>query len=875
MCPPSLRTLAPEELSSCGLQKKASAVMTPTIPRSTYRLQLTKDFTFADAGALAPYLQSLGISHAYLSPILKARPGSSHGYDTVDHRLLNPELGSRADFDAMANAFKVRGIGLVLDIVPNHMGIGGQENDLWLDVLKYGEKSRFADWFDINWHPSEPSLQGKVLVPFLGTSIGEALAEGKIELRYDEPTDEFSIWAESTHKLPVDPQTYSLIGDKTQFAAFNTSSGRTRLLQLMDMQHWRLARYSAAADDINYRRFFIVSDLAAIRIEREDVFDHVHRLTFELVAAGLVDGLRVDHVDGLYDPKAYCRRLREACPRPVYLVVEKILAGHEMLREDWGTDGTTGYEFASAATRLLTDIHGEDKLSRFYEIFTGRTEDPATIERDAKRGIMDFEMAAELDALSARIRRIAASNPRTADFTRNGLRQTLREVVAHLPVYRTYVDRGLLDERDRRWIAVAVEAARQASPMLVPDLFDFLQELMCADLRDMEKYDEASVRDTAQRIQQYTGPVMAKGLEDTALYRFNRFIALSDVGEKPDRFGSDIEAFHNWVRARAEHLPHGMLGSTTHDSKRGEDARARIAVLSGIPDEWADAVRRWTTLLQGDTGDLELNDLYYLYQLLLGSWPVEFAEDGSIAYDELQGFQERIQGAMIKSVREARLRTNWVVPRGDYEKLLSDFVAKTLTNEEFLADFRAFERRTAPLGAQSGLVETTLKLTIPGVPDIYQGAEFWEQSMVDPDNRRVVDFARRSDALRRELKAESAICWRDGRIKQRLIADLLAARNRSPDLFAQGTYEPVKLPDALPVIAFIRRHQQQGLLVVARLADPPAVQWAGGHIDLFLENLRSIVRSGAIGLELATLFPTLPVAVMEFHYAEPEGLDVS
>src|SRR3569833_74952 len=652
---------------------RTSQFMAQIFPRSTYRLQLTSDFTFADAMALAPYLESLGISHAYLSPILKARPGSTHGYDTVDHRLLNPELGSRSDFEAMAHSFKERGIGLVLDIVPIHMGIGGQENDLWLDVLKHGEKSRYAPWFDINWHPSEPSLQGRVLVPFLGTSIGEALEQSRIELRYDTQASEFSIWAEDTHKLPVAPKTYSLIGDEGQVASFNEPEGRDRLRQLIEAQHWRLARYSVAADDINYRRFFIVSDLAAIRVEREDVFDHVHRLTFELVAAGLVDGLRGDHIDGLYDPKAYCLRLREACPRPVYLIVEKLLAGHEMLREVCGTDGTTGYEFASAATRLLTDQQGEEKLSRLYQTFTGRTDDPAAIERDAKRGIIDFEMAAELDALSARLRKIAASTPRTADFTRNALRQALREVVAHMPVYRTYVDQAPLDERDRRSIAVAVAAAREATPMLAPDLFDFVQEVMGADLPDMEEYDTAYVRDAALRVQQYTGPVMAKGLEDTALYRFNRLIALSDVGEKPDRFGSDVEAFHDWTQTHTNKQPHGLLGSTTHDSKRGEDGRSRIAVLGSVPDEWTDAVYRWTALVHNASG-LERNDLYYFYQLLLGSWPTQFPEHGPIGGAELEAFHKRLNGAMIKSVREARLRTNWVTPQSEYENLISAFI---------------------------------------------------------------------------------------------------------------------------------------------------------------------------------------------------------
>ncbi len=434
------------------------------IPRATYRLQLTADFPFARAGALAPYLARLGISHAYLSPVLKARRGSQHGYDAVDHTLINPELGGAADFERMVAAFRDHGIGVILDIVPNHMGIGGDENELWLDVLRHGAASRYAEWFDIEWSPSEPTLKDKVLVPFLGSSYAEALERGAFEVRHDARTGEFAIWAEGAHKLPLAPGTVPSIGGPDGLARLNSPDGRDALAALIEAQHWRPARYSVAADDINYRRLFIVSDLAAIRVERDDVFERVHGLVFDLVAAGLVDGLRIDHVDGLYDPRAYCLRLREACPRPIYLVVEKILAPHEPLRADWGVDGTTGYEFGSAVTRLLVDPGSEAALSSAYRSMVGPIAPFEAEERGTKLDIIDFEMAAELDRLATRLRAIAASDPRTADLTRNALRMALRAVVAAMPVYRTYVDRKSLNARDARDIAVAVARAKRATP---------------------------------------------------------------------------------------------------------------------------------------------------------------------------------------------------------------------------------------------------------------------------------------------------------------------------------------------------------------------------------------------------------------------------
>jgi (1->4)-alpha-D-glucan 1-alpha-D-glucosylmutase len=833
------------------------------IPRATYRLQLTKDFPFAKAAALAPYLSQLGISHAYLSPVLKARRGSLHGYDIVDHTVLNPELGTDRDFEDMVAAFRAHEIGVVLDIVPNHMGIGGDENDLWLDVLTWGPKSRYADWFDINWSPSEPGLKNKLLVPMLGTSFGEALERGALELRHQARDDSYAIWAEGAHKLPICPETYHMIGDPSAIARFGAPEGRDALIKLISAQHWRPARYSVAADDINYRRFFIVSDLAAIRVEREEVFEPVHRLTLDLVREGLVDGLRVDHVDGLYDPKAYCLRLRERCPRPVYLVVEKILAPHETLRPDWQVEGTTGYEFASVATRLLTDPRGEETLTKTYEDFVGTTRQLAAEERNAKRNIIDYEMAAELDALTMRLRKLAASVPRTADLTRNAIRSALREVVAAMPVYRTYIDGGPLDDQDARNLTIAVARAREATPAIDPAVFDFLNRVLAGELcRTAPEYDPEDALDAARRVQQYTGPVMAKGLEDTALYRFNRLIALSDVGEKPDRFTSSVMAFHDFNRAQLRNTPHGMLTTSSHDTKRGEDTRARIAALSGYAQEWTAAVQEWSSLLEtAGAPALERNDVYYFFQMLLGAWPTTLDPADS---DGLETFCNRMEAAMLKSVREARMKTNWSVPRTQYEQDVSRLVRVALASEAFIEAFVRFEREVASAGAQNGLIETVLKLTVPGVPDIYQGAELWEQSMVDPDNRRRVDFEARKIALRGDADLRALVStWRDGGIKQRCIAQILKLRKDVPTLFSEGSYEPLETGDG--VCAFWRRRDSLALLVAVDLYPWRARSWCGERLELpdgvQWEQLSPITGLESVDGSLRSLFRDVPIHV--------------
>lgn len=819
------------------------------VPRASYRLQLNKDFGFADAEKLAPYLGRLGVSHAYLSPILKARPGSTHGYDTVDHTLINPEIGTIDQFRQMAAAFAAKGIGIILDIVPNHMGVGGADNPYWLDMLEWGRDSRYADWFDINWSPSEPSLQNKVLVPFLGCAFGEALESGRLQLRYDKAEGSFAVWAEDTHKLPIDPRHYGDIlshagsaADLVQdaplsvddadalkarikdglaadiagaLAYFNGAGGRQDLAALIDRQHWRVARYSVAADDINYRRFFIVSDLGAVRIERQDVFDHAHKLVFKLVEEGWVQGLRIDHIDGLLDPQQYAQRLRKACPRPIYLVVEKILAPGETLRTSWGVDGTTGYEFANVTAQLLVDPAAEETLTQFYQDFTGETASLDTLEREAKLEIIDYEMAAELDALAERFCAIARQHMASADLTRNGIRNGLRHFLASLAVYRTYVD-GTTSIEDRGYVEAAIETARRMAPTLDGAVFDFIEAVALAHIAGDD------VRDAAMRLQQFTGPAMAKGLEDTALYRYNRLIALSDVGERPDQFSASTAEFHQFNAARAKSFPAGMLTSSSHDTKRGEDVRARIAALSLMPDAWIAKVTAWRDIFDER---IDPNELYYFFQQLLGAWPATFSGTGAIDPEQLEVFGERMKGAMIKAVREARRNTTWTAPAKDYEAALKEMVDIALDADgPFLPDFRAFAADVAPLGLRNTIIAATLKLIVPGMPDIYQGAELYEESMVDPDNRRPVDFDTRAALLATmpEDLGTATADWQTGAPKLGVIHRLLQLRKDMPALFAEGSYEPISFEGdpAGRAVGFVRRQGETAIAVLAWLGRP-------------------------------------------------------
>jgi (1->4)-alpha-D-glucan 1-alpha-D-glucosylmutase len=884
------------------------------LPRATYRLQLNSRFTFADAGALAPYLAKLGVSHVYASPFLKARPGSSHGYDIVDHGALNPELGTPGDFERMSEDFRAHGLGLILDFVPNHMGVGGADNPFWLDVLEWGQNSDYAGWFDIDWQPDGPHLAGKVLIPVLGDQYGAVLVEGGLELRFDEAAGEFAVWAHGAHKLPIYPGHYgrilgsahaeieklgdafshlaafrsheqrrirdlkarlaALVADDAEAAAAVAAgmarfAGKTgdmeswmRLDRLIADQYWRVAFFRVAADDINYRRFFNISDLAGLRIEHEELFDHAHRLIFELIGQGALDGLRIDHIDGLLDPRTYCLRLREKAPRPIYLVVEKILGPGETLREDWQADGTTGYEFANLLTHLLIDPAGEPRLSELYRRFTGERRSFGAIMRECKLSIMEDEMASELGGLAREAARIARSNPRTADFTRNVLERALREIVAGFRVYRTYVDTAGADQEDLAELHHALARARRTGGGIDRSVFDFLFALLSCQVvaKPGSGFSRQDVLRFAMKFQQYTGPVMAKGVEDTAFYRYNRFVAANEVGGHPEHLGVGVAVFHAANRARH---PGAMLGTSTHDTKRGEDCRARLAVLSEIVPDFAEAVHRWQETLHKGEASSESNDIFLLYQLLLGAWPPGL--DPSDA-DGLEAFEERIQAAMLKSAREAKVRTNWAAPDEEYEAGLRAFIAAAFDNETFLADFLAFEEGIALSGAANSLVQAVLKFTVPGVPDIYQGAEGFDLSLVDPDNRRPIDWNWRSRRLATATRPITAEDLADGSAKLAATARLLALRRDEAALFAKGDYRPIEMPDDRTV-AFSRQLGDASIIVVASrfptrgavagllvLESPHPV-----YVDLLSGRQ---ITPGSEGIDLAMLLSDLPAAVL-------------
>jgi (1->4)-alpha-D-glucan 1-alpha-D-glucosylmutase len=885
------------------------------IPRATYRLQFNKEFTFAEATALAPYLADLGVSHCYSSPYLKARPGSSHGYDIVDHAALNPEIGSSQDFDNFVAALKVHDLGQILDVVPNHMGIMGADNTWWLDVLENGPASAWGNFFDIDWEPLNPILKGKVLLPLLGDHYGTVLNRGELRLEYDAPRGEFSL-CYYQHRLPVDPASYPLIvghhsehlaiaiGENDErfvelqtlltalghlpartdtnaarmaerqrdkevhkrhlatlsascadiahhiaeiLAEFNGQTGNESsfdlLHELIQQQGYRLAFWRVASDEINYRRFFDINDLAALRMDEPTVFEATHRFVLDLLAQGKIDGLRIDHPDGLYDPGRYFRRLQEVVggrplapddPLPLYLVIEKILAEHERLPDDWPIHGATGYRFANLANNLFVDSAAERRMTRIYHDFTGAADDFDTLAYEAKKLIMLTALSSELNVLATRLARIATASRDTCDFTLNGLRDALVEVVACFPVYRSYVAYGQLSVDDRRHIAWAVAVAKKRSPAADTGIHDFLQAVLTTDIaRGRGASFRERVQAFAMKFQQFSSPVMAKGVEDTAFYRYHRLTSLNDVGGEPRRFGISVAAFHAATRARAARWPHNLLATSTHDSKRSEDMRARLNVISEMPAAWKLMLRRWSRLNRGRKRSVDgcaapsRNDEYLLYQTLIGTWPLTLPDEAALA-----DYRARIDAYMIKALREGKEHSSWVNVNTAYETVMSDFVLALLSPGEknlFLADFVPIAQPLARYGLFNSLSQTLIKLASPGVPDIYQGCELWQFNLVDPDNRRPIDFVRRNEMLA-EVKAlvdAPTAQWpqrlqplvtemADGRIKLYTIWQSLALRARWPEVFRDGDYLPLTVSGAaaIHVCAFARRHAGRNLIAV-------------------------------------------------------------
>ncbi len=809
-------------------------------PRATYRVQLHPGFTFDDAANLAGYFAELGVSHLYCSPYLQATPGSTHGYDVVDHRRINEDLGGAAGHARMHSALRGHGLGQVLDLVPNHMAIVSPYNPWWWDVLENGPASNYSSYFDVDWETPEKRLRNSVLIPVLGDQYGVVLESGEIALerdgaaltvRYHEHrfpvaprsfdtilsgaaarcgSDELAFLADAFGRLPLPTATdlestrrrhrdkdvlrthltrlireHREVGPAIDAVIAEINQHRDALHLLLERQNYRLAYWRAASRDLGYRRFFDINTLVGLRMEEEHVFADTHFLVLRWLADGTLDGVRVDHIDGLRDPEQYLRRLHQAQPE-AWVVVEKILEPGESLRGSWPIAGTTGYDFLNTVGGLLIDPAGEQPLTRFYTEFTGEPAGFARIALEKKDLVMREILGSDLNRLTALFLEVCERHPRHRDYTRHELHEALCAAVARLPVYRTYL-RGADDPAreatdsainpdDLRYIDAGIEASKTDRPDIDPRLFDFLRELLLLRHRGPLEVE------LAMRFQQLTGPVMAKGIEDTAFYCFNRFVALNEVGGDPARFGVAAVQFHRECETAHAQWPLRMLATSTHDTKRSDDLRARMSLLSEIPERWIAAVRGWSEMnrpwWRGGLSDR--NAEYLFYQTLVGAWPIG---------------RDRILEYMRKAAREAKQHTSWIAPNEEYERSLAGFIEGALDNAEFVNDLTSF---VAPLvwpGRVNALAQTLIKLTAPGVPDFYQGSELWNFALVDPDNRRPVDYALRRGLLAemRCATVEQVLARADeGMPKLWLIRQALALRRRQPQLFGRaGDYQPL------------------------------------------------------------------------------------
>ena len=794
------------------------------------RLQLHAGFTFADAKRLVPYLADLGVSHLYSSPILTARAGSLHGYDVVDPTRVNPELGGEDGLRDLVSALRAAGLGLIVDIVPNHMAVGGGDNAWWQDVLRQGPASRYAGFFDIDWAPADPALRNKVLAPFLGQPYGEVLRAGDLQLDRDAAGTPVIRYFDDIY--PVAPRDHAEIGALGP-AAFDpaTEDGRAHLHRLLERQHYRLAWWGTAGDEINWRRFFDINGLIALRVEEPEVFEATHATLFRLYAEGLIDGMRVDHVDGLTDPPGYCRRLRArlealtpehppgaTVARP-YIVVEKILGPGEAMPTDWGVDGTSGYDFMDLVSAMQHDQEAERLLAFFWSAVSGRPADFAVEETLARRQILERGFDAQLEATATTLHRLARLDPLTRDTTQPAIRRALVALLAHFPVYRTYNAGAPRSVVDQAAFARALTAAKADAPISLHGVLDRIDRWLGGE--DAQKPGAALRLAATRSFQQLSAPVAAKAVEDTAFYRYARLLSRNDVGFDATRLGIEPADFHAANVARGENFPDSLLATATHDHKRGEDLRARLAVLSEIPDAWQTAVRGWmeANAARRRPAGPTPGDEAQLYQMIVGAWPMSLSPDDAAG---CMAFAERLAGWQQKAIREAKLQGDWTGPDETYEAAARDFLFSLLApRSTFASEVARVVRRIAPAGAVNGLAQTVLKLTAPGVPDFFQGTEFWDFSLVDPDNRRPVDFSARIGALHSAASpAALAASWRDGRVKQAVIARSLALRRALPELCARGDYRPLKAigPLARHVVAFMRiRGDEAALVVVPRL----------------------------------------------------------
>jgi (1->4)-alpha-D-glucan 1-alpha-D-glucosylmutase len=989
----------------------------PRIPVSTYRLQFGPAFTFLDAMKIVPYLNGLGITDIYASPCFKARKGSTHGYDVIDPNTLNPELGGEKAFNRLTAILKEHGMGLILDIVPNHMCVESEENLWWMDVLENGPSSAYADFFDIDWHPIKKELENRVLIPVLGDQYGTVLENGELSLVFEKGA--FFVRYHD-YKFPILPETYADIlqqgadaarskvssGDPNMVELLSiitalgclpayTEKGEERLIErhrekeiikgrlkrlyrgspavrsiidedisslngtkgnsqtfdlldtLLSKQVWRLSHWRVATDEINYRRFFDINSLAAIRMEDPSVFQKTHDLVSRLVGEGKVTGLRVDHPDGLYNPAEYFRRLQRECffrvrfaalartrdktasldkalllaevrkeyeegassdPqfKPFYIIGEKILTKGEYVPEGWPIFSTIGYAFLNPLNGIFVDIERSKAFDQIYNGFIRSKPDYQDLVYEKKKLIMLALMSGEINTLAHYLDLISERSRYTRDFTRNSLKTAIMETIACFPVYRTYITPLVVNERDLRYIEQAITKAKGRNPALSATIFDFLQRVL--QLHYPEKFcetDKTEWVDFVMRFQQVTSPVMAKGLEDTVFYVYNRLVSLNEVGGNPERFGTTLEAFHGKNIETAKSSPCSQITTSTHDTKRSEDARARLNVLSEVPDEWRSRLIRWSKfnkrkkpLVNGRMVP-DRNEEYLLYQTLLGIWPFHPPAD-----HEHEAFKTRIKNYMLKAVKEAKINSSWISPDSAYEEALSGFVDTILSRSAanlFMQDFNAFQTRISYFGIFNSLSQTLLKIISPGVPDFYQGTELWDFSLVDPDNRGPVDFKMRKKKLKKVMKGTAL--ERDGLknfakallrkpqdddIKLYVTFMSLKCRNENRDLFKHGLYIPLTIEGSAKesVCAFVRILGEQAVLaavprfltrLLKGIGEMPFGRraWAdtailipgeippGGYRNIFTGDLvEENKQNGKRGLLLSDVFANFPVALL-------------
>jgi (1->4)-alpha-D-glucan 1-alpha-D-glucosylmutase len=934
-------------------------------PTSTYRLQFHSAFTFRDAHAIVDYLDALGISDCYASSYLKPVPGSPHGYDVADPTRLNPEIGSQEDYDRWVEALKSRGMGHVMDLVPNHMGIAKSANPWWLDVLENGPSSRYARFFDIEWHPVKDELADKVLIPILGDQYGEVLERQELRLTYRDGAFHVEYYEET---LPIAPDTYAAIFDmslehwvgdnagpdadelqslltasrnlpsrserdpeqiamrarekevvKRRLAAlvdrsaavaalveesverFNGAFGQPRSFDALDAllneQSYRLAHWRVASEEINYRRFFDVNQLAALRMEDPAVFEEVHRFVFDLVQRGAVTGLRIDHVDGLFAPEDYLRRLQERCggdPNGTrfFVVVEKILGTGEQLSTNWPVHGTTGYDFAAVVNNLFVDRRNEGALDDIYRRFLRERREWLTFEDLAyrsKKQVMHETMSGDINSLGHQLNRFSERNRHYRDFTLYSLISTLKEVIACFPVYRTYITAtDPVSDHDRRYIIEAVQNAKRRASGIASVVFDFVERLLLKQTRAVTPEEcEARARFIG-KFQQITSPVAAKGIEDTALYVHNRLLSLNEVGADPTQFGLEPAAVHTWMSERRQRWPSALSATSTHDTKRGEDVRARLNVLSEIPGAWKTAIAKWRAVNRRFKTDVsgkgmvapDRNEEYLIYQTLVGAWPFETDPDTHAA------FTDRIVAYVRKALREAKVHTSWLSPDEAYEAAVERFLRHILDRRRpnlFLPAFEPFQTRVAQLGIYNSLAQLAIKIAAPGIPDFYQGTELWDLNLVDPDNRRPVDYASRREQLAGldGASAEDLLASRtDGRVKMFVAHRALATRAAMRDLYERGDYVSLDTAgarrDALFAFARVRDARDAvAITCVPRLVGsltsdgaPPLgrVTWSDTRVELpdriAGRQFRDAFTGATIDVEEADGRRTLPAATL-------------